>query len=307
MLHLCNIHRARMPAMQWDDVRVLLALLRATNLTEAASRLSVDRSTISRRLAALERSVGAKLFARTRDGLRPTPVALGLLPHAERMELDAMSLVGAAKAGERKAGGVVRVATTEGLGALLVLEGLLAVRQQHPDLVIELSGGNKSLDLGRGEADVALRLAPVREASLRVRRVARMAIGLFASPAYLRARGAARTKSELAGHDVLLPAGELLRLPESKWLVSRSGMRVVFRSNSMPSLVAAAVSGLGMVPLGLPWGDHEPRLERVMLLEHIPRRSLWLVTREDGASHAAVSVVCDRIAAICAKSFGSAR
>jgi len=289
-----------MHGFEWDNVRLLLTLLRAPTTEQAAAQLDVDRSTISRRLALLESDLGASLFLRTRDGLRPTAAALRLRPAAEAMELAARALASAATEGDDRVAGTVRVATTEAFAALLVSEGLLALGDQHPDLVIELLGGNRPLDIARGEADIALRLAAVREASLRVRCVARSGIGLFAAPAYLHARGPVHGRAALQAHDLLLPTGELSRLPESRWLLSRKGARVVFRSNTMAALIAAAVAGRGLVPLVLSWGQQVPGLEQVLVLDHIPKRPIWLVTRAGEPERGAVRVVSDRIASILA-------
>jgi DNA-binding transcriptional LysR family regulator len=162
-------------------------------------------------------------------------------------------------------------------------------------------------DVARGEADMALRVSPVRGASLRVRCVARSRIGLFASSSYVRARGAVRSPTALRGHDVLLPAGELARLPESRWLASRPGIRVALRSNSMPVLVAAARDGRGVVPLGVGWGDQEAGLERLMVLDKVPERAVWLVTRSDGAARAAIRLVTEFIVAVFGPAAGARR
>lgn len=288
--------------MEWDDVRVLLALFRAKNLHDAGARLGLDASTVSRRLSTLERSLG-RLFTRTREGLRPTAVAERLRPHAEAMEAEAAALSAAARAVETRASGVVRVATTEAFASLLVTEGLLKLREDHPDLAIEILGENRPVDLARGEADIALRLAALKQPSLRAKCVARMGVGLFASPAYLHARGVARTAEALRGHDVLVPSGELARLPEARWLATRPHVHVVFRSNSMPALVAAAVAGQGIVPLPLGWGESVPALERVMTLDFVAKRKVWLVTHETSSARPAVRVVADRVGAILARVF----
>jgi DNA-binding transcriptional LysR family regulator len=293
--------------MVWDDVRVFLAILRAGGLGEAAARLGIDRSTVSRRIAALEEGLGVRLFARTRDGFKATAAAIRLRAHAERMEVEAAALSQAATAGHGEVSGLVRVATTEALATLLVSEGLLATGRLYPDLSIEIVSGNRPVDLARGEADLALRLAPLREASLRARCVARVGIGLFASPDYLRERGHPRSAKALRGHDVLLPSGELSRMPEAKWLARQRGARVVFRSNSMPALVAAAVAGRGLVPLGLAWGDGTPGLTRVLVLDDLPKRAIWLVTPAEGAKSGAAQVVADGIAAIFARRLAAPR
>jgi DNA-binding transcriptional LysR family regulator len=283
--------------MEWDDVRLFLAVLRGRNLGAAAAELGVDRSTASRRLVALETSLGATLFLRTRDGLRPSRVADRLLPHAERMELEARALASAAIAGERDVVGTVRVATTEGLAAMLVRQGLLRVRDAHPGLVVELLGGNRPVDLARGEADLALRLRPVREAALRVRRVGKLALAVFASPAYVHARGRPRNAEELAGHDVIVPGGELASLPEARWLSSRPDVRVVFRSSSMPAMAEAVVAGHGVAVLTRAWGESIAGTELLFAADAIAPRPLWLVSASGGTS-SAVRVVAAKIAEI---------
>ena len=269
--------------------------MRATNLHDAGARLGLDPSTVSRRLAALEDRLDQRLFARTRDGLRPTAAAERMRPFAETMEADAAACVRASAAQETRASGVVRLATTEAFARILVSEGLLDLRREHPDLVVELLGGNRPVDLARGEADIAVRLAALKQPSLRVRCVATMGIALFAAPAYVRARGAVRSAAVLRDHDLLLPTGELARLPEARWLAARRG-RVVLRSNSMPALIAAAIAGQGLVPLPIGWGDAEPALERSLTLETIPKRKVWLVTHE--VAGPAVAVVANQIASI---------
>jgi DNA-binding transcriptional LysR family regulator len=283
----------------WNDVRVFLALMRASNLNEAAVQLRVDRSTISRRVTALEKRLATRLFSRTREGLRPTAAAQRLLPHAEKMAADLLALRAAATEPDARPSGLVRVATTEGMATVLVARGLLSVSDTHPGLAIELLAGNRPVDIARAEADVAVRLSPLKQAALKARCVARNKCGLYASPRYLQSRGLPRSSEDVAGHDVVLPAGELSAMPEAKWLASRKGVRVAFRSNSMPALVAAAADGRGLVALGVGWGDAQPALQRVLVLEHLPSRPIWLVTAGD--VRPAVRVVADRIAQLLSK------
>jgi len=290
--------------MQWDDVRIVLALLRAPKLADAAAGLALDASTLSRRLAKLEEEMGTRLFTRTRDGLQPTVVAERMRARAEAMEADAAALVHAMRSDEPVTG-TVRLATTESFARLLVMNGLLDLRASHPDLVIEILGENRPVDLTRGEADLAIRLSALRQPSLRARCVGKTGVGLFASQSYLRAHSAIRGAASLRGHDFLLPGGELARLPEAKWLASRGG-RVVFKSSSMPALIAAAVAGHGIVPLPLGWGDMEPDLVRVMPLDAIPERKIFLVTHDAAAARPAVAAVSKHLVEILGRMFASA-
>jgi DNA-binding transcriptional LysR family regulator len=284
--------------VDWDDVRVLLALFRAKSLEAAARQLGLDASTVSRRLARLEEKVEARLFTRTRDGMRATLAAERMRLHAEAMEREAAALARAAVIEEQRARGLVRVATTDALARLLVAEGLLDVQREHPSLILELSSENRPVDLARGDADIAIRLAALKQPSLRARLLASMGVGLFAGRAYLDVRGRPRATAALAGHDVLLPTGDLARLPEARWLASRAAVRVRLRANGMGSLVAAAIAGYGIVPLPVGWGDSEPELERLFVLDAVPRRKVWLVTHESTAERPSVAVVSRQIASI---------
>jgi DNA-binding transcriptional LysR family regulator len=287
--------------MQWDDVRLLLVVLDVRNLHDAAQRLGLDRSTVSRRLAGLERRLGTRLFVRTREGLRPTPAAERVGPFAERMAAEAAGLAAAVRSDSDEVVGVVRLATTEAIATLLIDEGLFELRDRHPELALDLSTGNAPIDLLRGEADLAVRVSPLRHASLRVRCVARLKAGLFAAPSYVKRRGRPTTAAGWRGHDVIVPSGDLAQLPEARWLASRPGVRVAFRSNSLPVLRAAAARGLGVVPLTAPWGDRDPQLQRLQLLDDLPKRAIWLVSPPLSATRAAVRVVADRVAAIFAR------
>jgi DNA-binding transcriptional LysR family regulator len=289
--------------VDWNDARVLLALLRAKNLDDASTRLGVDPSTVSRRLSSLEKETGTRLFVRTRDGLSPTETARRLLSAAEAMEEAAADLSRSLHAGESVPKGRVRVATTEGFARMLVEEGLLTVCDDRPALELELMASNKPVDLAHGEADIAVRLAALRQSTLKARCIATMPIALFASPRYVLARGHARTIAGLHGHDVLLPTGDLARLPESELLASRPRVNVAFRSNSMPALIAAASKGRGIVPLPLAWGDSDPSLVRLFVLDKLPKRRVWLVMHEAARDRPAVRIVADHIAAIFARVF----
>jgi DNA-binding transcriptional LysR family regulator len=299
-VHVCNtaVQECAPMDLPWDDVRVLLALLRTKSLAGAGRALGVDRSTMSRRVASLERALGAKLFLRTRDGLRPAAAAERLRAQAERVEAEMRAFERAATAREDQISGVVRVAATEAFGAFLVERGLLDLRRDHPGVVVELIGGNRPVDIARGEADIALRLVPLQEAALKARCVARLGFGLYSSPSYLKERGTPRAEADLDGHDVLVPGGELSQLPEAKWLASQPGVRIAFRSTSMPAIHAACAAGHGLAVLTRPWGELTPALTQVFPIEELPRRPLWLVVQPDVAKRPEVRVVVERIGAI---------
>lgn len=285
--------RPRAP-LNWDDARLLLALLRAPSLAQAARSLGIDKSTLSRRIEGLETTLAARLFLRTREGLRPSAVGERLRLHAERIEGEMRALESAAIAGGEEVTGLVRIATTEGMASRLVSGGLLDLMHIHPGLRLEIVGGNRPVDLARGEADLALRVTKTTDPQLKVRVLGKFPISLFASPKYLRTRGSPTSLTALAGHEVLLPSGELSMLPEAK-LLAAAQPRVAFSSSSLPALVEAAVRGHGLVPLTRAWGEAVEGLDHVLELP-VPPRPTWLVMHPDVAKRAAVRVVADHLA-----------
>jgi len=293
--------------MDWDDIRVFLAVARAASLARGARDAGLDRSTASRRITGLEAALGAKVFLRTREGLKLSPAGERLVERAERMAAEARMLTAEAADAGSGAVGTVRLATTEALAVLPVEEGLLDLRERHPGIVLELLGGNRPVDFTRGEADLALRVAPVREANVQVRRLASFTPSLFAAEVYARRRGAPATEDELRGHDVLLPAGELAALPEARWLATRPGVRVVFQSSSMPALLAAAVAGAGVCVLNDAWGTRVPALRKLFPVAACEARPLWLATAPEAATRAAVRLVAERVVEVVARVSGAAK
>lgn len=280
-----------MPDMSWDEVRIFLAVARSGQLQSAAALLGVDRTTVARRLDALAHRLGTPLFHRSRGrGLSLTPAGERARLHAMRMESEARALI-AETAPPTAITGVVRLAVTEALAPYLVEQGLLSIADTHPGLHIELLASNRRVDLGMGEADLALRLDPVRGAGLRVRCIDRSVIAVFASRDYVARHGAPKSPRQTKGHAALIPGGELAALPEGRWLSAQPSVAVVFTSNSLPALVAAARAGRGLIALSASWGAREPNLVRLFDVPKIPARAMWLVSTEASAKRPASVVV----------------
>jgi DNA-binding transcriptional LysR family regulator len=144
--------------LQWDDVRLFLALCRARTLGGAARTLGVDGSTASRRLAALEAALSTVLFDRGRDGISPSKAAEDLLPVAEEMEAVMTRFAHAADGLEREVSGLVRMTCPPDVADVVVAPLLGELFQRHPALRIEIDPGEAVLDLTRREADLALRV-----------------------------------------------------------------------------------------------------------------------------------------------------
>src|SRR6476646_1732308 len=118
----------------WDDVRFFLEVSRRHTLAAAARQLGVDYTTVGRRIAALEREIGSKLFERTPDGFVATEAGEGLRAAAERMEAAALGA-------DRRLSGAVRIASTDTIAQVVVLPAVRKLHQRHPDIRVHLVTG----------------------------------------------------------------------------------------------------------------------------------------------------------------------
>lgn len=174
--------RMNMRAWSWDDVRLFLAAARAGSLTGAGRALGVNQSTASRRLAALEAALGARLFDRHRDGLVPTPLTVDLLPLAERAEAAMFGFLEVVAGQDEGVVGTVRLAVPDGMDSLLVVPELPVFYQRHPGVALEVVGSASLANLARREADLALRFVRPAAGDYVVRRLASVSVGVWARP-----------------------------------------------------------------------------------------------------------------------------
>lgn len=230
---------------RWDDIRLFLALYRERTLAAAGARLKLDGSTMSRRLAALEESIGHALFDRTRDGLSPTPAALELLAHAEAMELASHRFAEQADALDGEIQGVVRITAPPLVAETFVVPQLPVLLSRHPRLRLEIDASQRRLDLSRGEADIAIRDAAQAAGDVVVTRLLALEFALLAAPQHAAELG------EVERFDALrwITWGEpVSHLPAASWLREHvPGVEPVLRSSSLGAQLGAAAAGLGVV------------------------------------------------------------
>lgn len=144
--------------MDWDDLKVLLALARKRSARGAASELGVSNSTVTRRLDDLERTLGTRLFDRTPEGYRMTQMAENLLPTAEHVEELLLAAERRVTGEDQELQGLIRLTLPAASGLNILVPRLAAFAQDYPGIELEIISSPESLDLGRREADIAIRV-----------------------------------------------------------------------------------------------------------------------------------------------------
>jgi DNA-binding transcriptional LysR family regulator len=230
----------------WELYRSFLAVVREGSLSGAARAIHLTQPTIGRHVDALEAALGTPLFTRSQSGLRPTPLAAALVPHAEAMASAAGALRRAASGEELGERGAVRITAPEIMGVEVLPPALASFRGAYPGIAVELVLSNRTADLGRREADIAVRTVKPTQASLVARKLGIARVRVHAHPRYLQAHGTPRSIHALRAHPLIGfdSAASVRWLPETPFEVTRD--LFAFRCDSDVGQYAALKAGFGV-------------------------------------------------------------
>ncbi len=272
--------------MDWDDVRVFLAVARTQGLTGAARGLRTSPQTVGRRVAALEAAIGSPLFLRSPTGYQLTEDGRVLLADAERIEQEVTRFTATASGRSSTLAGTVRLAAPETFVAFLLLPAMAPFIARHPELRIEFCTGIDTVSMSRGEADLALRLVRPDSGDLKLRRIGVMTNALYAAPGYLDANPAVR-ENPLKSARLIGWAESHAHLPAARWLASQIDRRPDLTFTNLTAQRAAVSAGLGvaLLPSFLAEG-----LDRICDSAAL-HEAIWLV------AHSA-SIGADRVRAV---------
>lgn len=284
--------------MNWDDLRIFLAVARARTLSAAGRRLGLDATTVARRLVRLEAETGRSLFEVTPAGHILTARGQELLGHAQAMESAAIACAEGAH-GAPHAGGTIRISVAEGFGTSVIAPHLHEFADAHPGIGVELVASSGFLNLSRREADLAVVLARPQRGPLVTRKLTDYHLGLYGR------RGAApapRNIADLGGHRLIGYVHDLIYAPELHYLEEIApGLNAALSSTSVNAQAAMVRSGAGLGILHCFAGDDDPMLERLLPDEIDIGRSFWLVMHRDLRGVARVKAFVEWLDALVAR------
>jgi len=233
--------------MEIEDIQAFVAVADAGGLSPAAGRLGVSKSVVSRRIARLEKSLHARLLNRTTRGAALTEAGASFREHAVRIAAEADAARDAVSP-DGKVRGRLRVAAPLSFGASHFAPVLAELASRHPELEIQSSYSDRTVDLVAEGFDAAIRLGLLDDSELVARRISTFGGNLVASPAYLERRGPPRTPDDLLAHDTINRVND-------EWPLLHDGRvitlhpRARFTADNGAALVPAALAGLGIALL----------------------------------------------------------
>jgi DNA-binding transcriptional LysR family regulator len=283
--------------MNWDDVRIFLAVARQGQILGASKALGLNHATVARRLSALEADLGSVLFQRRTSGTELTTHGERFLVHAEMMESASLAAAESADANSQIEG-TVRIGAPDGFGVGFLAPRLHELVERHPHLRIELVPVPRAFSLSRREADIAVTLERPQEGRLVARKLTDYSLGLYASRGYLHTNGTPKSLEDLHHHRLVGYVQDLLYTASLDYTAAfsaewRSGIAV----SSAMGQTEAVRAGAGIGILHAFMARRDPDLVP-LLPQHTLTRSYWTVLHEDLRSIRRVALVSDFLAEI---------
>ena len=285
----------------WDHYQTLLAVLETGSLSAAARELGLSQPTVGRHVEQLEQALGLPLFTRSPQGLNPTDFARDLKPHIQNMASAADAALRDASGETQAVSGVIRIATSEVVGAEVLPEILAEFSERHPAVVIELSVSNRTEDLLRREADIAVRGGRPTQGALVAKRVGVVKLALYAHRKYLQRRGVPELIKgagplKAHGHAVVGFDRDPLvqrKLDELQMHITRDIFS--FRSDSDVAQLAAIRAGFGIGAIQTGIAARDPNLERVLENDFRMEMDFWVAMHEDLKSSMRMRLMFDHL------------
>lgn len=283
----------------WDDLRVFLTLAREGTLTTAAKALGVSHPTVSRRVAVLEKQIGARLFERLPDRFVPTSAGEELLADTQAMEKAAHSIHRRSAGLSDTVSGTVRLSAGEAMAALIARH-LAELRARLNQIEFEVVSSHTLANLSRREADLLIREQVPELGGIVARKLGRVAYAIYAARDFPVGR---------------LPKGDPMQglldqpwmgfdedhgyFPGQSWLHERLGnRRLVVRVNNWLVLQDAVRAGAGLTVLPCYLGDPDPALKRLGGVIPDVFADQWLLVHRDLRALPRVRAVMDAVIAL---------
>lgn len=290
---------SRLPAspLDWNLLRAFLAVVDAGSLTGATRLLASSQPTLSRQIAELESILGVVVFERVARGVRLTAVGKSLLPAARQMEAAARALSLAALGQAQQTSGTVRLTAGEMFSAFVLPKILAQLRQNQPQIQIELLASNRVENLLERQADIAIRHTRPRQGGLVAKRIGDVGIGAFAHTDYLQRIGGKIELPHAAEYDWIgMDSSDILLrgFRKAGWPVERDFFAFRCDNQVVGWQAARAGLGIGFAPLAI--AKRWPSMHRVLHETPIPAMPVWLTAHRELRSSARIRLVFDALA-----------
>lgn len=283
--------------MDWDNLRIFLAVARAGQFSSASAALQMDGATVGRRIAALEKSLKTRLFDRQPTGSRLTTAGEELLRSAEEIESGVIRAQRDLSKSSGDISGTVRIAAPDAFASLFLCPRLGELKASYPSLTIQIVPMSRSFSLSKREADIAITLEQPETGRAVVRKLVDYSLHFYAARGYLENHPSPDRIEDLSRHTLVTYVHDLLFADQLNFVPEHySADYSRFECASAIGQIAAVRAKAGIGVLHDYAVQESDGLERV-LPDVTFKRSYWMVTHFDLAGLSRVQVVTNFIVA----------
>ncbi|WP_026542080.1 LysR family transcriptional regulator [Paenarthrobacter nicotinovorans] len=274
-----------------DDLLIFLAVSRSGKFTTAAQALGLNHTTVSRRIAALEKALGGRVLARAAGGWEVTELGAEAALVAERIEA-AVGSLGPSDTAPDPITGVVRMTATDGFSAYVAAPAVARLRREHPGLSVEIVTVTRRALQQRSGLDIEVVVGTPQVHRAEAIRLGEYRLGMYASRAYLADKGTPASVEELTQHQLVYFVDSMLQVDDldaPRRLVPT--MRDGLSSTNVFVHVEATRAGAGVGFLPCFMADRHPDLVRLLPSDFAELLPYWMVLRPDSMRRPAVAAV----------------
>lgn len=274
--------------LDWDHLKIFLAVARSGQILAAANALKLDHATVSRRLNALEAQLQARLFERSPAGCILTAPGEQLLPLAERVEADILNIEAVIADANLELSGTVKIGAADGFGTYFLAPRMGELLREHPGINLKLMPLPKDFSVSKREVDIVVALQPPTDNRLICQRLIDYELNLFVSDRYPKRNLPRNSLSELRDHTAVTPIIEFA-YPTMDFFQEIAGhAQTTYECASVAAQLEAVLAGVGIGVLPNYMARHLPNV-RVVLPHVSYSRTYWLISHPDGRDVARVA------------------
>jgi len=276
----------------WDNLRIFLELTRSQGLVDAARKLGIDHSTVSRRMKRFEQQVGSQLFDRNNHGYKLTAEGYRLVEYAEKIESTVYAAAEQLGGQNSKLSGQVRLGATEGFGTFVLAPHIAHFCARNPHISVDMLPMPRFVNLSKHEADISVSIERPLSGNYVVTKLSDYVLKLYASRDYLEQHPPITEVSDLARHNFIGYIDDLVFSEELRYkdTVAPDAFRA-FRSTSVVAQYTAACSGHALAILPCFLAQQSDKLVPVLQSQVSITRAFWLVAASEQRHVARVSAL----------------
>jgi DNA-binding transcriptional LysR family regulator len=275
--------------MNWDDLKLFLAIARRKKLTSAAADVKMDTTTVSRRIKRLEDNLGQTLFERLRSGHELTTHGEALFVLAEQIEANFDSINKTKDSTTHTPSGTIRISVAEGFGAEILAPLLGKFTARYPDIEIDLVSGSGFLSLSKREADIAIGLTRSKSKHIQSELLSTYNLHIYGHRNYLQNHDEIESRKDLKNHTLIDYVDDLIYSDELRYFeLHLPNVRPQIRSTSILAQRQLVESGAGLAIL--PDFMARTDLQKVLPQKIQIKRQFWFSCHQSVAPLAKVKV-----------------